>query len=69
MMAKPLQLTPSDEDEQQLFSELLPDDRPFHHISKGEPTEGAHYVCLNSLGLDPYLVTIGEDWILDGPLN
>ncbi|TWW78157.1 hypothetical protein D4764_11G0002780 [Takifugu flavidus] len=45
-MPKPPHLAPLNAEEQRLYSELLPDGRAFHPISKGEPshpTEEAHF--------------------------
>ncbi|TWW80170.1 hypothetical protein D4764_10G0012000 [Takifugu flavidus] len=48
-MPEPPQLTPFDEEEQRFYSELLPDVRASHPISKaepGHPAEETHFSCL-----------------------
>ncbi|MEQ2308739.1 hypothetical protein AMECASPLE_031297 [Ameca splendens] len=63
-MPEPPQLAPLDVEEQQLYSEPLPDGRAPHPISKGvpgHPTEEAHFSRLypgsRSFGHDPKFMT------------
>ncbi|TWW57296.1 Transthyretin Prealbumin TBPA [Takifugu flavidus] len=74
-MPKPPHLAPLNAEEQRLYSELLPDGRASHHISKGEPsppTEEAHFGRLYLLsccfGHYPKLMTIGEGRNKDRPV-
>ena len=63
-MPEPPQLAPLEAEERRFYSELLPDDRASHPISKGEPAEKAHFGRLysqsRSFGHYPQFVTIGE---------
>uniref|UniRef100_A0A8C6KI56 Ig-like domain-containing protein n=1 Tax=Nothobranchius furzeri TaxID=105023 RepID=A0A8C6KI56_NOTFU len=75
-MPKPPQLTPFDPEEQRFYSESLPNVRAPHPISKaepGHPTEETHFGRLyprsRSFGHYPKLMTIGEDWDVDRPVN
>ena len=75
-MSKPPQLAPFDVKKQGLYSELPPDVRTFHPISKAEPgqsTEEAHFGHLypQSHSFCHYLelMTIGEGWNINGLLN
>ncbi|MEQ2239354.1 hypothetical protein ILYODFUR_003579 [Ilyodon furcidens] len=73
---EPLKLTPLDVEEQRLYSELLPDGRAPHPISKGvpsHPTEEAHfshlYLGSRSFSHDPKFMPIGEGRKVDRPVN
>ncbi|TWW81618.1 hypothetical protein D4764_01G0014330 [Takifugu flavidus] len=73
-MPEPPQLTPLDVEEQQFYSELLPDVQASHPISKaepGHPAEETHfsrlYLRSRSFGHHPTLMAIGEDWDVDRP--
>ncbi len=75
-MPEPPHLAPLHAEEQWFYSELLPDDRASHPISKGEPshpTEEAHFGRLYSrscsFGHYPKLMTIGEGRNKDRPVN
>ncbi|MEQ2294357.1 hypothetical protein AMECASPLE_003072 [Ameca splendens] len=75
-MPKPPQLTPLDVEEQQLYSELLPDGRAPHPISKGvhgHPTEEANfsrfYLESHSLGHDTKFMPIAEGRNVDRQVN
>ncbi|MEQ2253447.1 hypothetical protein ILYODFUR_032202 [Ilyodon furcidens] len=64
-MPEPPQLTLLDVEEQRLYSELLPDGRAPHPISKGKaghPVEEAHFSRLypGSFGHDPKFLSIVE---------
>ncbi|MEQ2287566.1 hypothetical protein AMECASPLE_013917 [Ameca splendens] len=73
-MTEPPQLAPLDVEEKRLYSELLPDGRAPHPISKGvpgHPAEEAHFSRLyprsRSFGHDPKFITIGEGRNVDQP--
>ncbi|MEQ2294343.1 hypothetical protein AMECASPLE_002953 [Ameca splendens] len=75
-MPEPPQLAPLDVEEQRLYSELLPDGRAPHPISKGvpgHPTEEAHfsrlYLGSHPFGHDPKFMAIGEGRNVDRPVN
>ena len=71
-MPEPPQLTPLDAEEQQLYSEPLPDVQAPRSISKAEhshPVKEAHFGRLYSwscsFGHYPELMNIGEGWDVD----
>ncbi|MEQ2281271.1 hypothetical protein AMECASPLE_028542 [Ameca splendens] len=73
---KPLSLAPLDVEEQKLYSELLPEGRAPHPISKGvpgHPTKEAHFSRLypgsRFFGHDPKFMAIGEGRNVDRPVN
>lgn len=75
-MPKTPHLGPPNAEEQQLYFEPLPDVWAPHPISKAEsspPKEEAHSCCLYlwpcSFSHCVQLVTIGEGWDVDGPVN
>ena len=75
-MPEPPQLTPLGAEEQRLCSELLPDGRAPHPVSKGEPglsAEEANFSRLYPRSCFfchyPKLVTIGEGRNRDQPVN
>ena len=75
-MPEPPQLIPFDAEEQRLYSELPPDVWAPHLISNAEPShplEETHFGCLYprscSFSHYPQLMTIGEGWNVDGPVN
>uniref|UniRef100_A0A8C6PQA5 Nicastrin n=1 Tax=Nothobranchius furzeri TaxID=105023 RepID=A0A8C6PQA5_NOTFU len=75
-MPKPPQLAPFDPEEQRFYSESLPNVRAPYPISKaepGHPTEETHFGRLyprsRSFGHYLKLMTIGEDWDVDRPVN
>ncbi|XP_049890000.1 tetraspanin-13b isoform X3 [Epinephelus moara] len=73
-MPEPPQMTPFDAKEQRLYSELPPDVRAPHPISKAEPSHPndpfrRSYPQSHSFGHYPELMTIGEGWDVDGKLR
>ena len=75
-MPEPPQLAPFDAKEQRLYSELPPDVRAPHPISKAEPSHpteetnfGRLYLQSRSFGHYPKLMTIGKGWEVDRLVN
>ncbi|MEQ2163244.1 hypothetical protein GOODEAATRI_028202 [Goodea atripinnis] len=75
-MPEPPQLAPLDVEEGRLYSELLPDGRAPHPITKGvpsHPTEEAHFSRLypgsRSFVHGPKFMAIGEGRNVDRPVN
>lgn len=69
MMPEPPPLTPLNAEEQHLY---LSSPSKMEPISKAEPSHSIHYHDLFALTLffdDPHLVSIGEWWNVDKPVN
>ncbi|MED6288286.1 hypothetical protein CHARACLAT_025059 [Characodon lateralis] len=64
-MPEPPQLAPPDVEEQRLYSELLPNGRDPHPISKGEPEFGSSFGSHH----DPKFMAIGEGRNVGQPVN